>query len=122
VKTEGTLRARVERAADCSPSILVLRHIEALARNTQTLETGKGERQRLQFNYSTLMQNDMLAEPAIAIILQDCLSDLRKTWKLTDYPVLVFATSSEPEKIPQGVLSCFKHEISFEVRSGISSL
>lgn len=42
IKTEATLRARMERAADCSPCILLLRHIEALARNTQTLETGKG--------------------------------------------------------------------------------
>jgi hypothetical protein len=42
VKTEATLRARMEKAADCSPCILLLRHIEALAKNAQTLETGKG--------------------------------------------------------------------------------
>ncbi|KAF8334192.1 P-loop containing nucleoside triphosphate hydrolase protein [Cantharellus anzutake] len=94
VKTEGTLRARVEKAASCSPCIFLLRHLEALARNTQTLETGR--------------------EPPMATILQDCVLILGKSWKETGYPVFLFGTTSEPEKIPQGVLSCFKHEIQFE--------
>lgn len=42
-KTEGVLRARFERAAGCSPCMLLLRHVEALARKGQVLETGKGK-------------------------------------------------------------------------------
>ena len=41
-KTEGTLQARFERAADCSPCILLLRHIDAFAQSTQAQEPGKG--------------------------------------------------------------------------------
>lgn len=55
-------------------------------------------------------------EPPMATILQDCLGELRESWILSGFPVFVFATTTEPEKIPQGVLSCFKHEIAFEVR------
>ena len=42
IKTEGTLRARFDKAQNCSPCILVLRHIEALAQTTQAPEPGKG--------------------------------------------------------------------------------
>lgn len=42
VKTDGTLRVRFEQAGTCSPCILVLRNIEALAQTTQPLEGGKG--------------------------------------------------------------------------------
>lgn len=43
LKTEGVLRARFERASGCSPCVLLLRNVEALARKGQVLETGKGE-------------------------------------------------------------------------------
>lgn len=42
VKTEGTLRARFDRAAECSPCILFLRHMEALVRTTQPSDTAPG--------------------------------------------------------------------------------
>lgn len=58
----------------------------------------------------------------MASILQDCLADLRQSWILTGHPVFVIASSTEPEKIPQGVLSCFKHEITFEVRQTASPI
>lgn len=41
-KTEGNLAARFDRAASCTPCILLLKHIEALARKSQALETGQG--------------------------------------------------------------------------------
>ena len=42
VKTEGTLRAKFDKAASCSPCIVLLRHIDALTQTTQSLEPGKG--------------------------------------------------------------------------------
>lgn len=42
-KTEGNLAARFERATQCTPCVLLLRHMEALARKSQTVETGQGE-------------------------------------------------------------------------------
>jgi peroxin-6 len=41
-KTEGTIRARFEAAASCSPCVLVLRNIDALGQTTQGSETSKG--------------------------------------------------------------------------------
>ena len=42
VKTEGVLQARFEHAAECCPSVLLLQNIDALARSSQKMETGKG--------------------------------------------------------------------------------
>ncbi|KII88818.1 hypothetical protein PLICRDRAFT_42057 [Plicaturopsis crispa FD-325 SS-3] len=93
-KTEGTLRARFEKAASCSPCILVLRHIEAISQTTQQAEPGK--------------------EPALANILGECIDDLQKSWNLSGYPVIVFGTTAEPGQVPPATLATFKHEVSFE--------
>ncbi|KAH9951413.1 AAA-domain-containing protein [Amylocystis lapponica] len=95
VKTEGTLRVRFERAASCSPCILYLRDIDAFAQTTQGMEPGK--------------------EPAITDALQECITSLQQTWSLTGFPVLVFASTSTADRVPSRILSCFKHEITFEV-------
>lgn len=42
VKTEATLRVRLEQARDCTPCLLVLRNLEALSQSTQVPEPGKG--------------------------------------------------------------------------------
>lgn len=42
VKTEGTLRAQFEKAAACSPCIILLRHLHALQSSSQANEPGKG--------------------------------------------------------------------------------
>ncbi|KAI0668555.1 AAA-domain-containing protein [Trametes maxima] len=93
-KTEGTLQARFERAASCSPCVLLLRHINAFAQSTQSLEPGK--------------------EPAVAEALRDCIATLQASWNLTGFPVLLFGTTDSHERVPPKILSCFKHEILFE--------
>ncbi|KAI0648219.1 AAA-domain-containing protein [Trametes meyenii] len=93
-KTEGTLQARFERAASCSPCILLLRHIDAFAQSTQSLEPGK--------------------EPAVAEALRDCIANLQASWNLTGFPVLLFGTTDSHERVPPKILSCFKHEVLFE--------
>lgn len=108
-RTEGILRARFDKAASCAPSILLLQNIDALARKSQALETGQ--------------------EPAMASVLQSCLEGLRgprgsavdekggeEKETGAPLPVAVFGTTSTPDKCPTGVLGCFKHEITFEVR------
>ncbi|KAI0781289.1 AAA-domain-containing protein [Trametes elegans] len=93
-KTEGTLQARFERAASCSPCILLLKHIDAFAQSTQGLEPGK--------------------EPAVAEVLRDCIAGLQPSWNLTGFPVLLFGTTDNHERVPPKVLSCFKHEVVYE--------
>ncbi|SPO32384.1 related to PEX6 - peroxisomal assembly protein [Ustilago trichophora] len=96
VRTEGILRARFQKAAECAPCIFLLRNIEALARKSQALETGQ--------------------EPPLATALQNCFEEL---WSVTsgvgqaNMPVAVFGTTSDPDKCPSGVLGCFKHEVTF---------
>nr|QBH67442.1 putative PEX6-peroxisomal assembly protein [Ustilago esculenta] len=98
VRTEGILRARFQKAAECTPCIFLLRNIEALARKSQALETGQ--------------------EPPLATALQNCFEEL---WSVTSereaghasLPVAVFGTTSDPDKCPSGVLGCFKHEVAF---------
>lgn len=97
--TEGVLRARFESAASCGPAILLLRNIDALARKSQAMETGQ--------------------EPAMSNVLRDCVAALRDRITATKpySPVAVFATASDPDKCPNGVLASFKHEISIEAPS-----
>ncbi|KAF5376523.1 hypothetical protein D9757_008308 [Collybiopsis confluens] len=94
IKTEAQLRARFENAIACSPSMLVLRHLEAFAQSTQTSENGK--------------------EPVIVNALRDCVQAAHHTWKMSGYPVIICGTTSMIESVPIGLLSCFKHEVSFE--------
>ncbi|KAG6891139.1 hypothetical protein C0992_010127 [Termitomyces sp. T32_za158] len=93
-KTEGTLRARFDKAKTCSPCVLLLRHVEALTQSTQALEPGK--------------------EPAIANALKECIIDAQEDWKITGYPVVILGTTSQPTRIPPTIISSFKHEITFE--------
>ena len=99
VRTEGMLRARFAKAAECAPCIVLLRNVEALARKAQAMETGQ--------------------EPHLTSVLQSCIDSLRSrpavegTGK-APLPVAVFATTSDPDKCPVGVLGCFKHEVAFD--------
>lgn len=89
-QTEGVLRARFEAAAGCGPAILLLRNIDALARKSQALETGQ--------------------EPAMSHVLRDCMRSLREAGK----GVSVFGTTSDADKVPNGILAAFKHEVKIE--------
>ncbi|KXN87722.1 Peroxisomal biogenesis factor 6 [Leucoagaricus sp. SymC.cos] len=93
-KTEATLQVRFEQAGTCSPCILALRNIEALAQTTQPLGAGK--------------------EPAIVNALKEYIRESAQSWKITGFPVVVLATSNDTSRVPTSILSCFKHEVEFE--------
>ncbi|KAJ7849118.1 AAA-domain-containing protein [Mycena olivaceomarginata] len=93
-KTEGTLRARFEKLEECSPCILLLRHIDGLAQTTQVSEPGK--------------------EPVLTTVLRECIDNVQNSWRISGHPIMVFATTANAERVPMGILSCFKHEIAFE--------
>nr|ASF90227.1 hypothetical protein SPAR01853 [Bartheletia paradoxa] len=94
VHIHAHLRARFEKAAQCAPCILLLRHVDAFASKSQALQTGQ--------------------EPSIANVLLDCFALLRHAWTDSGFPVLVFGTTADADKVPASVLGCFKQEISFE--------
>lgn len=56
-----------------------------------------------------------MAEPQIAKVLQECIESLSSTWSSSGYPVVVVGTASDPDKVPVGILACFKHELAIEV-------
>lgn len=93
-QTQATMKMRFAQAAECSPCVLVLRHIDALAQTSKVQESGK--------------------EPSIVNVLRECVDEAQQAWRVTEYPVVVVGTTSEPGQVPMGVLSCFKHEINFE--------
>ncbi|KAJ7043376.1 AAA-domain-containing protein [Mycena alexandri] len=93
-KTEGTLRARFEKLEECSPCILLLRHIDGLAQTTQALETGK--------------------ESVLTAVLRECIDNVQNSWRISGHPIMVFATTAEADRVPMGILSSFKHEVAFE--------
>ena len=61
-----------------------------------------------------LFENSLL-EPPVSSILEESISGLKANWQRTGMPVLVIATTAEPDHIPLSVQSCFKHDISIEV-------
>ncbi|KDQ59383.1 hypothetical protein JAAARDRAFT_153154 [Jaapia argillacea MUCL 33604] len=101
-KSEGTLRARFEKAKSCSPCILILRHVDALAQTSQAPEPGK--------------------EPMLSSSLRDCIDDLENTWKFNGHPVFIYGTTCDATKMSSTILSCFKHEVTFQVPSEIERL
>ncbi|KAF7311671.1 AAA domain-containing protein [Mycena kentingensis (nom. inval.)] len=97
VKTEGTLRARFEKLEECSPCILYLRHVEAFVQSTQRLEPGK--------------------DLNVVNVLQECIDSLRSSWRLTGFPVFVFGSTHEADRLPVRLQACFKNDINFEAPS-----
>ncbi|KAF9123150.1 peroxisomal assembly protein [Mortierella sp. 14UC] len=93
-KTEVAVRAKFDKAVACGPCILVLRHIDALARKSVALETGQ--------------------EPILSTVLKDCFMQLGDAFKTMGHPVTVIATTGDIDKVPTSVLGCFLHEIGFD--------
>ncbi|KAF9362279.1 peroxisomal assembly protein [Mortierella sp. NVP85] len=93
-KTEVAMRAKFDRAVTCGPCILLLRHIDALARKSVALETGQ--------------------EPILSTVLKDCFVQLGEAFKTMGHPVTVIATTGDIDKVPTSVLGCFLHEIGFD--------
>ncbi|KAI9623317.1 hypothetical protein KEM48_009499 [Puccinia striiformis f. sp. tritici PST-130] len=60
VKTAGTLKARFDKALQAIPCVLFLRHLDGLARKSQSLETGQ--------------------QPGIIAILKECFNEARRNW------------------------------------------
>ncbi|MBW0483623.1 hypothetical protein O181_023338, partial [Austropuccinia psidii MF-1] len=93
-KTGGSLRARFERALAGVPCVLVLRHLEGLARKSQRIETGQ--------------------EPGVIGLLRECLGEARRSrWEKTTsgYPLVVIGTTTELDQLPLTLLSLFKSQL-----------
>ncbi|KAI8814768.1 AAA-domain-containing protein [Cladochytrium replicatum] len=103
-KMESLLRVRFEQAAEMSPCIILMRHIEALAKKSTVMETGQ--------------------EPTIVSTLADCFKSLgdeapkqssdNQSGSSRRWPVMVVATARDLEKVPTSLQGIFRHLISRE--------
>ncbi|EDO48602.1 predicted protein [Nematostella vectensis] len=87
--TETRIKNLFVRANDCRPCILLLRHIHAIGKDKEGQED----------------------EPRIAATLQDCTEFIKDQ---SDWPLVVIATSSQPDSICSGIYASFLHEIKLE--------
>ncbi|ODN81514.1 hypothetical protein L202_01936 [Cryptococcus amylolentus CBS 6039] len=92
--TAGTLQARLSKAQSCAPSILVLHHIEALASKSES---------------------PLGRPPAVVKVIQDLLADAKSPPGISSgeetWPVVVMATTSDPDNVPSVLLACFKQDL-----------
>lgn len=90
-KTEVHLRAKFDKAAVLAPCVVLIRHLEGLAKKSAVVESGQ--------------------EPLLATVLQECIQQLNKAHRSTGFPVMVIATTGDIDTLPSSVLSCFRHEV-----------
>ncbi|KAG1151472.1 hypothetical protein G6F37_001953 [Rhizopus arrhizus] len=93
-KTEAYLRAKFDKAAALAPCVMLIKHMEGLAKKSAVVESGQ--------------------EPLLAIVLENCIKNVNSTHATTGYPVMVIATTGDIDALPSSVLSCFRHEISIQ--------
>ncbi len=93
--TEGSILAAVEKTKACSPSLLVIRRIEALSRKAESGSSGR--------------------PPAIVKVLEDAMQSLREASAESGWPSLLLGTTGDFEAVPGEVLACFKQEIDIGV-------
>ena len=90
-KLSGTVLASMDKATACAPSILLIRHIEALAKKTESTVLG--------------------SSPPIVRVLDDLNDKRLKIARETGFPCVLIGTAVDPEQLPSGLLSCFHQEM-----------
>ncbi|WVF73189.1 hypothetical protein IAT40_008008 [Kwoniella sp. CBS 6097] len=99
--TAGTLLARLEKAKTCAPSLLVLHHIEALAKKTESSVMGR--------------------PPPIVKVIEELMDSARTAIGKSDpreqgqgavgWPIVVMGTTIDGEALPNELAGCFKQEV-----------
>ncbi|POW00029.1 hypothetical protein PSHT_13278 [Puccinia striiformis] len=100
VKTAGTLKARFDKALQAIPCVLFLRHLDGLARKSQSLETGQ--------------------QPGIIAILKECFNEARRNWtsqSTTKFPLIIVGSTTDPDLLPLSMLALFKTQLAIEAPS-----
>ncbi|KAJ2690990.1 peroxisomal assembly protein [Coemansia spiralis] len=97
-KAAQVLHVYFENASRYTPCVLHLRSIEALA------ETA-----------STQQNQDAAEDLPIARVLKKCLADINMAHRDTGFPIIVIASSGQPDKVPTSLAAVFHHEIQLPV-------
>lgn len=87
--------AQLAKATSASPSILLLDHIEALAKRSESSATGRA--------------------PAIVKIIEDVMEQARVGATMNGWPVIVIGTTVDEDSVPGELLAMFKQDITLPV-------
>ncbi|TIB99023.1 AAA-domain-containing protein [Wallemia mellicola] len=90
-QVEGSLQARFEKGAGCTPIVLHFEDVDALFSKN---EERKGSR--------------------VATVFKECLKYLKEMSNKTGLPAIVTASTTDSDILPSAFSGCFKHEIRFE--------
>lgn len=93
--TEGSILAALDKAKACSPSILLIKHIEILSKKSESGPMGR--------------------PPPIVKVLEDVLTALRDASAESGWPSVLIGTTSDVDATSGEILSCFKQEIEIGV-------
>ncbi|KAJ2868846.1 peroxisomal assembly protein [Coemansia aciculifera] len=97
-KAAQVLHVYFQNASRYTPCVLHLRSIEALAQAA-----------------STQQNQDSAEDLPIARVLKKCIADISKAHRDTGFPIIVIASSSQPDKVPISLAAVFHHEIELPV-------
>lgn len=89
------MQARIDKARSTAPSILLLHHIEALAKKSESTATGR--------------------PPAVVKILEDAVASLREGAKESGWPCVLLGTVVDPDVVPGELLGVFKQDVIISV-------
>jgi peroxin-6 len=104
--TEAALRVQFDRAAACSPCVLVLRYLDALSQSTQSGEAAQGTAGIECAITRTYAHPDTV--PAAMAALQACIQEAASD---AHNIVVIIATTTDPDHLPASALSMFKHDL-----------
>jgi peroxin-6 len=98
---EGTLLAHLEKARLAAPAILLLNHVELLAKKSESTATGRA--------------------PPIVNVLEDISAKLAQIGRETGWPGILIGTTADEDLVPKEVLGVFKQDVVISVSVGILS-
>ncbi|KAJ3288504.1 peroxisomal assembly protein [Borealophlyctis nickersoniae] len=93
-RSEAFLQIYFEKAVATSPCVLILRQIDAFARQNVGAEQGD--------------------EPPIINVLAECFQMVNDSFAEMGHPVLIVATTSDLEKVPVNLQALFPHQVLLE--------
>ncbi|KND01806.1 AAA family ATPase peroxin 6 [Spizellomyces punctatus DAOM BR117] len=92
-KTESFLQIQFEKAAATAPCVLIIRHVDALAKKPGAAAAEPGD------------------EPTVTKVLSECLTMISESFKTSGHVVMVVGTTADLDKIPTGMQALFRHHL-----------
>lgn len=116
VKTLGAFEVVVAKAKECSPCVLLLKHVEAFGRKANAQEHGSGQLNALRLSSTPAESIIYTTEPVLSSRLCSLPAELQKAAVESGWPVLLVGTTEEDDGLAEGIINAFKQTIHINVR------